>query len=36
MTGRIESVILRGEIVFKAGEVLARPGTGRNVRQALS
>jgi carbamoyl-phosphate synthase/aspartate carbamoyltransferase/dihydroorotase len=36
MTGRVESVTLRGEVVFKAGQVLARPGSGRNLRPALS
>ena len=36
MTGRVESVTLRGEMVFKAGKVLARPGSGRNLRPVLS
>ena len=36
MTGRVESVTLRGEMVFKAGKVLARPGSGRNLRPILS
>ncbi len=34
--GRIRHVVLRGETVFQDGEVLADPGTGRNVRQARS
>lgn len=36
MTGRIESVTLRGRVVFKSGEVIARPGSGCNLRQAFS
>jgi hypothetical protein len=35
MTGRIESVTLRGKVVFKNGEILAEPGYGRNIRPAL-
>jgi carbamoyl-phosphate synthase/aspartate carbamoyltransferase/dihydroorotase len=36
MTGRIESVTLRGRVVFESGEVIARPGSGCNLRQAFS
>lgn len=32
MTGRVESVTLLGTVVFKAGEVLAKSGSGRNLR----
>ena len=31
--GRVEKVILRGQMVFKSGEVLAKPGFGRNIRR---
>ena len=30
--GKINQVVLRGETVFKSGEVLAKPGFGKNVR----
>ncbi len=35
LTGRIESVTLRGNVVYKDGEVLAQPGYGRNVKPGL-
>lgn len=31
--GRVRRVVLRGEEAYKDGEVLARPGYGRNVRE---
>jgi carbamoyl-phosphate synthase/aspartate carbamoyltransferase/dihydroorotase len=31
--GRVTRVVLRGEDAFKDGEVLAQPGSGRNVRR---
>jgi carbamoyl-phosphate synthase/aspartate carbamoyltransferase/dihydroorotase len=31
--GRVTRVVLRGEEAFRDGEVLAKPGTGQNVRQ---
>jgi carbamoyl-phosphate synthase/aspartate carbamoyltransferase/dihydroorotase len=33
MRGRVTRVTLRGEEVFRDGEVLAAPGSGRNVRE---
>jgi carbamoyl-phosphate synthase/aspartate carbamoyltransferase/dihydroorotase len=30
--GKVESVTLRGEVVYKNGEILAKPGYGRNIR----
>lgn len=35
LTGRIKSVTLRGKVVYNDGEVLARSGSGRNVRPDL-
>jgi carbamoyl-phosphate synthase / aspartate carbamoyltransferase / dihydroorotase len=35
MTGRVKAVTLRGEVVFKNGELLAKPGSGRNLRPSL-
>jgi carbamoyl-phosphate synthase/aspartate carbamoyltransferase/dihydroorotase len=35
MTGRIQTVTLRGEVVYRDGNVLAKPGTGHNIRPAL-
>jgi len=35
MTGRIQTVTLRGDVVYQDGKVLAKPGTGRNIRPAL-
>ena len=35
MTGRVKSVTLRGEVVYKDGNILSTPGTGRNIRPAL-
>ncbi len=35
MTGRVETVTLRGVTVYKNGEILAKPGSGRNIRPAL-
>jgi len=34
--GGVTKVILRGRIVFEDGEVLAQPGTGRNIRNDIS
>ena len=33
--GRVTRVVLRGEEVFRNGEVRAAPGTGRNIRQNI-
>ena len=30
--GKVRKVVLRGETVFEDGKVLAKPGSGRNVR----
>ncbi|NLF49853.1 MAG: amidohydrolase family protein [Leptolinea sp.] len=35
LTGRIESVTLRGKVVYKNGEILAEPGSGHNIRSEL-
>ena len=32
VNGRIQSVTLRGQLVYEDGEVLAKPGTGKNIR----
>ena len=32
LRGRVQKVILRGRTVFEGGKVLAKPGTGRNLR----
>jgi carbamoyl-phosphate synthase/aspartate carbamoyltransferase/dihydroorotase len=32
MTGRVRSVTLRGEVAYRDGEILAKPGYGRNLR----
>ncbi|MEX1143495.1 MAG: amidohydrolase family protein [Anaerolineales bacterium] len=32
VTGRVQSVTLRGQLAYKDGEVLAKPGTGKNIR----
>ncbi|HLE72614.1 MAG TPA: hypothetical protein VI688_00055, partial [Anaerolineales bacterium] len=32
VTGRVERVSLRGQIASKDGQVLAEPGTGKNIR----
>lgn len=31
--GKVKQVVLRGNIVFKDGKVLAQPGTGHNIRK---
>jgi dihydroorotase-like cyclic amidohydrolase len=31
--GRVERVVLRGQVAYENGKVLAAPGTGRNVRK---
>lgn len=31
--GRVERVVLRGEVAYEGGSVLAQPGSGRDVRQ---
>jgi carbamoyl-phosphate synthase/aspartate carbamoyltransferase/dihydroorotase len=35
LIGRVLAVTLRGETVYKNGEILAKPGFGRNIRPAL-
>lgn len=35
MTGRVLSVTLRGEVVCREGEILAKPGYGRNLRPEI-
>ena len=32
--GRVERVVLRGQVAYENGKVLAAPGAGRNVRAA--
>jgi carbamoyl-phosphate synthase/aspartate carbamoyltransferase/dihydroorotase len=32
LRGRVQKVILRGQTAFEGGKVLAKPGTGRNLR----
>lgn len=32
VSGRVVSVTLRGQVAFQDGEVLAKPGTGKNIR----
>jgi carbamoyl-phosphate synthase/aspartate carbamoyltransferase/dihydroorotase len=36
VTGRVRRVVLRGREAFRDGKVLAGPGTGRNVREAVA
>jgi hypothetical protein len=31
--GKVEQVYLRGQLVYAKGKVVAKPGTGRQVRQ---
>jgi hypothetical protein len=32
MRGRVQRVVLRGKTAYENGQVLAAPGTGRDVR----
>jgi len=32
--GRVQRVVLRGQVVYEDGKILAKPGYGRNVREA--
>ena len=32
--GRVERVVLRGQVVYENGQILAQPGSGRNVRKS--
>ncbi len=34
VSGRVERVVLRGQIVFEHGEILAQPGSGRVIGPA--
>jgi carbamoyl-phosphate synthase/aspartate carbamoyltransferase/dihydroorotase len=34
--GRVSQVVLRGQVVYAGGQVLAKPGYGRNVREISS
>lgn len=36
MTGRVARVYLRGQLVFRDGQVLAQPGSGRPVEQEIN
>jgi carbamoyl-phosphate synthase/aspartate carbamoyltransferase/dihydroorotase len=33
--GRIRRVVLRGKDIYRDGQVLAQPGSGRNIRQSV-
>jgi dihydropyrimidinase len=35
LTGRVESVLSRGELVVERGELVGRPGRGRFVHRTL-
>ncbi len=34
--GRVRRVVLRGQVAYEDGKVLARPGSGRDVRQVIA
>ncbi len=36
MVGRIQAVTLYGEVIFRNAEILAKPGSGKNIRPALT
>jgi carbamoyl-phosphate synthase/aspartate carbamoyltransferase/dihydroorotase len=33
--GRVRGVVLRGKEIFRDGQVLAKPGSGRNIRKSI-
>jgi carbamoyl-phosphate synthase/aspartate carbamoyltransferase/dihydroorotase len=35
MTGRVQAVTLRGDVVYRDGKILSKPGTGRDIRPVM-